>query len=165
MSPKITSDKFIELFITLKQLDYLQNTEETNLYNLKWSFDINLLNDFIFHSLKDYRYCDILSCFKFNGEYSIDLILALNRALAKHILTGIYDYEAYISKFYVNTRIVEDNKEFYNFMLDFIKNFDYFCLDKETYKKNSEIYLASDSTIVDNSRLIFDLRRKLNKFE
>ena len=69
----ITSDKFIELFITLKQLHFLKQSEGPNLYNLTWTFNTKLLSEFIFHCKKDYRYKDFLSCFNFNDGYPYTL--------------------------------------------------------------------------------------------
>lgn len=160
----ITSERFIDLFITLKQLQFLEDNKETNLYNYVWSFDTKLLSEFIFHSKKDYRFREFLNCFNFDGTYSINLISALNRAVQKHILTGIFDDNAYISRYYTNFRVLEDNDSFTSIMEEFINSFDYFCLDKGLYLKNSEGFMNEElQEKGDNSRMIFDLQRRIVK--
>lgn len=160
----LSSERFIELFISLKQKQHLNESEGTNLFNLSWSFDVRLLSEFIRHSKKDYRFCDFLKCFSFNGEYSISLIFELNRALQKHLLTGIYDDKAYISRYYSNYLILANNQEFINIMEGFIDCFDYFCLDKDLYLKNAENFMNEDPQGVgDNSRIVFDLQRRIVK--
>lgn len=164
MSNILTSEKFIELFIILKQAQYLKESKGSNLYNLDWSFNTRLLSEFIFHCKKDYRYKEFLRCFDFNGVYSLNLISALNRAVGKHLLTGIYEEKAYISKYYTNYLILENNAEFINFMQEFIECFDYFCLDKSLYLKNTEAFMNDElQGVGDNSRLIFDLQRRVVK--
>ena len=160
----LSSERFIELFISLKQKQHLNESEGTNLFNLSWSFDVRLLSEFIRHSKKDYRFCDFLKCFSFNGEYSISLIFELNRALQKHLLTGIYDDKAYISRYYSNYLILANNQEFINIMEGFIDCFDYFCLDKDLYLKNAENFMNEDPQGVgDHSRILFDLQRRIVK--
>lgn len=162
MDRNITSERFIELFITLKQLQCLGDNKDSNLYNLEWSFSTKLLSEFIFHSKKDYRYRDFLSCFNFNGSYSLNLISALNRSLQKHLLTGIYDDIAYISRYYTNFHILESNKEYMGIMQEFISNFDFYSLDQNLYLKNSEIYQNEGlQEVGNNNRLIFDLQRRV----
>lgn len=164
MENTISSEKFIELFITLKQLHFLKDSEGPNLYNLVWSFNIKLLSEFIFHCKKDYRYKEFLRCFEFKDKYSISLISELNRALQKHLLTGIYDDEAYISRYYTNYRVVEDNSEFVSIMQEFIESYDYFCLNKDFYLKNAEGFMNGElQGVSDNSRMIFDLQRRILK--
>lgn len=160
----LTSEKFIELFIAIKQAQYLKKNEGSNLYNLDWSFNTRLLSEFIFHCKKDYRYEEFLKCFDFNGFYSLNLISALNRSLQKHLLTGIYEEKAYISKYYTNYLILENNARFIPFMQEFIESFDYFCLDKILYLKNAENFMNDElQGVGDNSRLVFDLQRRIVK--
>jgi len=160
----ISSERFIDLFITLKQLQFLGDTKETNLYNCTWTFDSKMLSEFIFHSKKDYRYNDFLRCFDFNERYCISLISALNRAVQKHLLTGIFDDKAYISRYYTNFRVIEDNNEFSGIMQEFIESFDYFCLDKNSYLKNAVAFMNEElQGVGDNSRMIFDLQRRIVK--
>lgn len=160
----ITSDRFIELFITLKQVQFLSENKDKNLYNENWSFDTKLLSEFIFHCKKDYRYQELLSCFNYSGMYCLSLIVALNRALQKHLLTGIYNDIAYLSKFYINIRILEDNSEFASIMEELIDNFDCFCLDKTIYLASTDGYMNENlQSEGDNSRLIFDLQQRIRK--
>lgn len=160
----ISSERFIELFITLKQLQILGNNKEPNLYNFLISFNTRLLSEFILFSKKDYRYKNFLTCFNFNGEYSLNLISALNRALGKHLLTGIYDDEAYITRYYTNYRVIEENIEYCTIIQEFIKSFDYYCLDKELYIKSTEAFINDElQEAGDNSRTIFDLQRRIIK--
>lgn len=160
----LSSERFIELFISLKQKQHLNDCEGPNLFNLDWSFDVRLLSEFIQHSKKDYRFCDLLNCFSFNGEYSISLIFELNRALQKHLLTGIYDDKAYISKYYTNYLVLANNQEFINIMESFMDCFDYFCLDRDLYLKNAENFMNEDlQGVGDNSRIVFDLQRRIVK--
>lgn len=168
MANYLSSERFIELFITIKQMRHLKDNNASNLYNAEWSFNITTLKEFIFHSKKDYRYKDFLQSFDFvlvNGtEYSINLAIALNRAMSKHMLTGIYEYVAYISRHYINHRILEESSEFYNLMNEFINDFEYFCLDKKTYLQNSEYFTENSSLNTnDNTRMIFDLQRRIIK--
>lgn len=166
MESTISSEKFIELFITLKQVRHLGNRKDSNLFNAEWSFNTYLLNEFIFYSKRDYRYKDLLNSFSFtynsrNNPYSIELSLALNHAKSKHLITGIYDDIAYISRFYVNNRILTENVEFYDITNSFINDFDYFCFNKEEYLKSREKIAIESSPELDNSRLVFDLQRRI----
>lgn len=160
----ISSEKFIELFITVKQIRFLQDNKNANLYNESLSFSTSLLREFIFHSKKDYRYREFLRCFNFDGNYSLDLIFALNRALNKHLLTGVYDDIAYISRYYTNVRVIEENNDFYSIMLEFIEGFEWFCINKETYLSNSMNFVnGEEQGVGDNSRMIFDLQQRIRK--
>lgn len=164
----ISSERFVDLFITLKQLQYLGNNKDVNLYNLTWDFNAKLLSEFIFHSKRDYRYRDFLECFDFTDDFhSLNLISALNRAVQKHLLTGIYEDRAYISRYYTNFRVMEDNSEFSAIMREFIEDFDYFCLDKELYLKNAGAFMNEElQGVGDNTRMIFDLQRRVvRKYE
>ena len=162
----ITSDKFIELFITLKQINFLKQSEGPNLYNLTWTFNTKLLSEFIFHSKKDYRYKEFLRCFNFSDGYSINLISAINRAISKHLLTGVFDDEAYITRYYTNYQIIEDNKGYVSIMEEFITGFDYFCLDKKLYLENVTSFMNNElQGVGDNTRMIFDLQRRIRTNE
>lgn len=160
----ISSEKFIELFITVKQIRFLQDNKNANLYNESLNFSTSLLREFILHSKKDYRYKEFLSCFNFDGNYSLDLIFALNRALNKHLLTGVYDDIAYISRYYTNVRVIEENNDFYSIMLEFIEGFEWFCINKEAYLSNSMNFVnGEEQGAGDNSRMIFDLQQRIRK--
>lgn len=161
----ISSDSFIELFITVSQIRHLNYEEQGNLFNANWSFDINCLTEFIFYAKNDYRFKEFLSCFKCiydnNILYSVDLWLSLNRAKSKHFITGIYNNKAYISRFYVNNRVLVENSLYYDLMNELIDDFEFFCIDKENYIKGRKEFLVSDQ--VDNSRTILELQRRIVK--
>lgn len=161
----ISSDAFIELFITLKQIEYLNSTKNVNLLSTILIFNTKTLEEFIFLSKKDYRFKEFLSSFNFIDNYSIDLVLALNKAVAKHLLTGIYDMEARVSLYYVNNRILEENCDYYYMMYDFINSFDEYCLDKEEYLKNNKLYMQESLDYLDNTRMVFDLQRRIKNIE
>lgn len=160
----ISSDAFIELFITLKQIKFLDHNLNGNLLSMSLTFNTKTLEEFIFLSKKDYRFREFLRAINFEGDYSIDLVLALNRAVTKHLLTGIFNMEARISLYYVNNRILEDNYENYSLMFEFIEAFDEYVIDKVEYLKNNKVYMQ-ESDYLDNTRMVFDLQRRIKKIE
>jgi len=128
----ITSKDFIWYFITILQLNFLDNKEDI------WSFDIEELKKFIFLSKKDYKYYDILKDFDFsylNEElFSIDYITAINNARDKHVITVIVEDIAYLSRSNINTSILFYKGEFEGIMRNFVEDFKFYMLDPKGYR-------------------------------
>lgn len=169
----INGDDFIALFIALKQVE-LSMYQYNNLLDTSWSFNIEELNRFICYSQRNPKYIALLQCFDvvidnagtMKGKVvNIRLMVALNRAYERHLLTAIDKDTAYISRAYMSASIIRNYEYLEPLMKEFIADFNTFALNPTEYVDNLQMVASSsEQTTAFNERAIYNLQRKM-RFE
>lgn len=124
----ISSDNFILLFITLKQIELLEKGES----NI-WSINYNSLKEFISINKKVSRYRDVLEGFSFINGVSKELVIALNKCINKHVITTFVDDEIYLSRVNIKYYLINMYPEIVDVLEDFLNDFNTYLLDPEGY--------------------------------
>lgn len=128
----------------------------------QFHFSYNELNRFLFLSKKNPIFINMLSAFTYSKEmYSLELILAMNAAKEKKLVTTIVEDEIFISRVYPKNNIFHQNEEWIDLMHIFIIEFMKFNKDPEEYQKQMEKEVEESS--IPSDRLAFDLKRWLKK--
>lgn len=170
----INSDDFVSLFIALKQVE-LSMYQNNNLFDASWSFNIEALNRFICYSQRDPKYIELLQDFyvvinnarTLEGQViNLKLMMGINRAYERHLLTAIVDDVAYISRAYINANIIRNNSYFEPIMKDFIRDFNSFTASPIEYLDNLQMVASGvEQASAFNERTIYDLQRRMRQGE
>lgn len=171
MTELLDCDDFVALFITLKQLEFSSKQYSGVHISLDWSFNIEVLNSFIWYSQRNPKYIRLLEGFnvvvdnldgKFVQVINPKLMMALNRAMQKHLLTTIAGDMAYISRSYMNPNILRDYYYLEGIMKDFIQDFDVFVINPTNYLEEVQMVASgSEQAAAQNERDIYNLQRKI----
>lgn len=167
----INCDDFVALFITLKQLEFSSKQFSRLYLSMECSFSLESLSSFICYSQRNPKYIKLLEAFdvvidSFNGEIAhvinAKLMMALNKAMQKHLLTTIAGDIAYISRSYMNPNILREYYYLEGIMKDFIRDFDAFVINPTIYLDEVQMVASgSEQAAAQNERDIYNLQRKM----
>lgn len=161
----ISSDNFIALLIKLLQIRFGNMSFSSNYLTSVWSINMEELSAFIKESKTDFKYSALLKCFNFvEGQtfsYSVELITAFNRALAKKMLTTNSGSIYYISRVYNNDNIFYMAQELVPLMNDFIEDFYFYLSDPQSYLRVVKSNASMADEQIDFERNVFYLQRSL----
>lgn len=157
----ITSDNLILLFMTLKQIEFLDN----NMGEI-WSLNYSALSEFIKLNKNNPKYQKILEDFEFMENVSKELIIAINRVKNKHIITTIVDDIIFLSRVNISFSIVNNyDPELLDLVASFIAEFNRYSIDPEDYI-NELLKVETESKIIEatNTRNILQIQRRIKDF-
>jgi len=103
----------------------------------------------------------MLTAFTFSEEmYSVDLIMAMNAAKQKMLVTTIVEGEVFISRVYPKNNILHHNIEWIDLMKVFIEDFIEFNRNPEDYRIGLDKEVEEYNSIP-RDRMTYDLKRWL----